>query len=1592
MPMPTQPHPTGRLSISSGSNAVLNVNSGLSNHHLAAALNNVPQYEDELPPSSKAPLKYALKDIHPDDSKDKVFAAILKALLYLRNKPSSPKELANCIMKNKYTMLGGATPYATVSSRISQHFKRAAEHKPPRTPLLAKAVDERHSRKIHYYLAPNHIVKNPSAGASTDLDSSSGFSSMGSDDDDDDEDDDDEEDGEHGDDPVHVDQDDDDDDDDGDMSGDSMDRKQKRRRLHQLYQQHQQLNSDAMLHKARGVKLKRKKVKTWSATTRPTVKRFKSKHPLIGSFKSTTPTTPTNIHPTRWRPANNQEYSDSEEGDDESVEEDEELDDDDDVFGKDDLVLMDLHMPDIQRESRLPTPKSMSNFSTPNSLSAPHSSSSNSALSSAAMSATAGMHGLLNATKVLSFDSKKSPPYHGSQSAALLATAMGGTRTSLVSAEHMNESSDEEQDFSDYHEEMMHGDFDDLEDEKKIEGRKPEAQSQPKTVAVPIPSVRNAAQSSSFAAGGTPGSPFSHLASTPTSNSFLLGMSPRSRKMSMSGLLMPPDSLLLSPRSNSIFDSEFASSFVMDYSQDHSSPKDHHYVPLMELNNPESMPVSELDRLLSTSAGGTFFPSLSRKVSISGWSNINSKHIGHPPHRHSNLRNAANGILQNAANSSLNASTSPYLQSNKGTFASSPSSAAAKSLSGPSPALELKSDRKQVQEATATVASPAITVSKAIDADSQSSSMTVNGSVGAILAENINKISDDADMDGGHDEEQDDETESELEDDGEPSVKEPPKSLVRVSVYANLQVYETIMPGTDLRLMRVAGVVAPPNPNMNGRGVVIQKKVIPALNNDQHAGFVNAAMLRLAARTIIGDGQFDINQEPTTLYIVLEGPMEVRGAWVGLARARELCHEYRLDLLPGIAQMLQDDPMHVVSAAESRATSRHSAEKKKALKQKREQEAAGQQGTRKASLSAAGANRRPSASHNIDGRRKSHAADDDTTPFVNFEELEEKPKRAYDQDVEMSANASSAVGSSMTSGDKSLLEAMASGQSGGAGAEGTGGAEGMVAQNGAREPEANQLWIPTTNPVVPNIHLTVIDNVALYTTKLVNPGAEYRLLRRADNGYVNATTLLLAGGVETEQERSIVLSLELGRVRIRKPGSQLLGTWIPLARARALAATCSLHHKLGPFLNDNLDTYFPSPLPIPNQKVTSSVLTATASALMSHQAVASARMRTISLSALRSSTSPPTSGLNRAGALSHQLSRGMMANAGTSHLQQGHLPGQSLNSMIMLNGNQVESQTGSTTSNALAAASAANAEAAAPSASSVVAPGGNASNVAAALPTAVPVTSLTPSTLSTAAGSILLPGQGQANAAAQIRPLQGGFLPRVEPHTGRPILPMLNETVSAVPGQSVIPVKDYQDSDDDTESDDDVEGVRQKMKQLRAQQLEETEKSFLKKAATPAERMVGQVSPGQRTPTAQQQQQQLLLQQQQIQQHLQQHQQQQQLLKQQLLQQQQQQQQTQQQHQQLIQQQLNQAAAQKANASQRPSTRGGKTAPRSSGRSSSAGGAQSRNSESDDTSVIGGKKNATKGAGGSKPTAMDEDLDSDEDIDIGGSDGDDDLR
>ncbi|KAJ2470022.1 hypothetical protein GGI02_003213 [Coemansia sp. RSA 2322] len=139
---------------------------------------------------------------------------------------------------------------------------------------------------------------------------------------------------------------------------------------------------------------------------------------------------------------------------------------------------------------------------------------------------------------------------------------------------------------------------------------------------------------------------------------------------------------------------------------------------------------------------------------------------------------------------------------------------------------------------------------------------------------------------------------------------------------------------------------------------------------------------------------------------------------------------------------------------------------------------------------------------------------------------------------------------------------------------------------------AASAMVATKAAVAPRIVLTIVETVPVYMTVVTTtePAVtgptggrwlvrRHRLLRLVENGYVNASSLLLAGGVASEQERSIVLSLEVGRFKWRRPQSKLYGTWIPLPRARALAATCSLNHRLGPFLNDNLEAYFPAPLP-----------------------------------------------------------------------------------------------------------------------------------------------------------------------------------------------------------------------------------------------------------------------------------------------------------------------------------------------------------------------------------------------------------------------------
>lgn len=121
-------------------------------------------------------------------------------------------------------------------------------------------------------------------------------------------------------------------------------------------------------------------------------------------------------------------------------------------------------------------------------------------------------------------------------------------------------------------------------------------------------------------------------------------------------------------------------------------------------------------------------------------------------------------------------------------------------------------------------------------------------------------------------------------------------------------------------------------------------------------------------------------------------------------------------------------------------------------------------------------------------------------------------------------------------------------------------------------------------PTEPPMTIMVLDNVAVCIAILrkQEEGTEkdYSLMRRLDNGFINGTQLLIAGGIDTESERSMILSFEMSRVRMPNKQSKLYGTWIPSRRAQELAATCSIQHALGPFLDEDFESLFPSPLPV----------------------------------------------------------------------------------------------------------------------------------------------------------------------------------------------------------------------------------------------------------------------------------------------------------------------------------------------------------------------------------------------------------------------------
>ncbi|ORX93966.1 hypothetical protein K493DRAFT_33000 [Basidiobolus meristosporus CBS 931.73] len=935
----------------------------LEDSNIQSLTHNSGEFWDSQKHSSKTPLPYSLENIHPDDAKDKVFAAILKALVVMDNKPSSPKELANCIMKHKFTILGGATPYATVSSRISQHFKRAAEHKPPRPPLLARVVDEVHSRKIHYYIAGGSVPQSKRS------------------------------------DPVCSPQ----------KAPASL----------------KETNAVQGGYPKLRIRLKRRK----KANERTAHVMKKQKAVLSG----TRPGMGKGKWVPRTEPANCiKSYSagSSEDGSDADI----------DAIG-----------PDSEQEFEGDIARS-------------HPAS--------------GKRGM-------SYHSELSS--HGTQTGSISVDAYDAT-TSMLGL-----TSDAE--YSDYFEEMMNGDLC-IDDDSPIVKLEPDSASSPLFHRSQLDSVN---------------SPTYDLG---TSTSSTVTPDPPVHKEV--GVDLAPGTNLLTPDTTSLFERELDTHLIPSFGDEFNedSPllsKNVSYVPLMELNNPETMPVSELDELLNGSPRthdsspkrlfGSRDKGMTKRTPNHEFSRFEENHDHKVPSREDEI---ADGEL-----ASFNVKSDVV-----GMDLDSRSSDGSPNLSqdGSFGTMSVDSERTPVHE----------------DSTTQATSME-----GTELLNESNPVLIDAEA------------------------KAP---MVVVKVYSNVSVYETVLPDTQLRLLRFKSNV--PVEDSNSR----HKKSMVMLEEDRHKDFCNASLLRKAAQPYVGDGKLESDDGNTRFVVIRNGPAECRGVWVSLDRARHLVEEYGMQNVPHIQKLLSDAPLDQrydfsESSMDPSEIDKHLVELSGIL-QNAVSEYSLSQKNRTTPKSACNSNHDENTfsephieKESMESANPSHMGDIDPHAFISLDEDDEDQSHMQCHEDAKTCDSSPSSTASGGEGDSEALEDIT---------------------------DERKAFITTQSPTTPTIYLTVIESVPVYVT-YISKGAgsneTFQLMRRFDSGYVNGTKLLMAGGVETESERTIVLSLEVGRVRIRKPESKLFGTWIPLPRARALASTCSLQHKLGPFLDNNLPSYFSTPLP-----------------------------------------------------------------------------------------------------------------------------------------------------------------------------------------------------------------------------------------------------------------------------------------------------------------------------------------------------------------------------------------------------------------------------
>ncbi|KAH8548840.1 hypothetical protein BGW37DRAFT_559688 [Umbelopsis sp. PMI_123] len=1142
------------------------------NDDLSQAAN---QSDNENHSHSKQPLP----SIHPDDARDKVFTAIMKALLKVGNKPSSPRELSNVITKYKYATLGGATPFATVSSRISQHFKRAAEHNPPRAPLLAKHVDQRHARKINYSLVTDTIQSKSS-------DTPSSTSSP----------------------------------------------KSKK--------EHEKIEHNLRSSTKRGAE-------------------FSDSSPLSSEEDEGKPSSPEVVHHTRSMDKRKRSSA---------------------------KVTPGVSQPEKPTvRTHRPRRKTNSQYARRTESENEHDDEGHHQVSD---------HDLVPSPKRQRKSSMKSsmaPSLTTSNLTSQITTSTThevslSTSTSAqpISSTHMNaDESESDSEFSDYHEEMLKGD-EAMEDvlataeEKKLPTRKA-------TVKSPVAAHTNAATVSDNAAPTNTAT--THIGNSDPQPSTNLNpamytspkLSPRlNGKKSTNGLLGDQDLWL--PYS---FDQDFDNVFLSD-----NSCVGHH-VPL-NIATPESISVSELDNYFASTTNGTrkslslgshqrrpngnnsdfkSSPLLQKVLLPKQPVKDDSSGSTHPQADVSTDNGEAEGI--DAMNVDEEASSSALETPDDSSTGSSDEDRYSSRRIQPYHIVEKIFGNLRVYELDSPGDIPNTKVMRFISTTDGSNNniarRTRNAETkksansqhfyldeGYVNATQLRKAAQPVLGKGSFD------VDAETERNSTVVTITSGHSECRgawVPLHRARELVEEYEIESSLGLMKL----------LSDEPIKLEKQSGIQEVTDKLAVSSSSVSTPPSPRSLESNSQQHGSPIAGTITATVESSEELSSEQVSESDDDDSFVKFE-DTEPKTDTLVNSQANIATNVASRVATSVATSTGASAPVITSTSSLVSAMTTSPATAAAVAA-----ASSNVQSTVLSAVEILKTLNIsnLNLQALHQIaaaiPNLAHIAPTIKSVSAP-ANGKPTTSSSPSTtptlpaldIKAALSHYST---------LEALLKKEPSKTPtttesaptspskDANQpVIISTTVPTTPHMYITIIDNVAVYVTVLSDVNdveGDHLLMRRVDNGYINGTSLLKAGGIETEQERSIVLSLEVGRVRIPNKASRLHGTWIPLRRAQALAATCSLQHRLGAFLNDTIDSYFPNPLPI---------------SLPVSKKSPEGRLTAVTLTSLRSST-----GSSKNGFLSHQQVSSSSGSSSPNHqnnnnssaqLQQlllSHNPNHSLN-------------------------------------------------------------------------------------------------------------------------------------------------------------------------------------------------------------------------------------------------------------------------------------------------------------------------------------------